>query len=181
MFPGIAAPRSRARLAVAVVAPALLLAACGSNSGYGTPTGSSGGSTAGAAKVETQSGAVGTYLTDGAGRALYLFTSDSGSTSSCTGTCASVWSPLTTHGTTGAARDARSGMLGTITRSDGSKQVTYAGHPLYYYAGDSAPGDTNGEGSDEFGARWWLVSPTGASITEGGGSTGSSGSNGGGY
>lgn len=184
MFAGLTPSRSRARLAVVVVAPALLLAACGGSSGYGSATGTSGGSTTGAATVETHSGAVGTYLTDGSGRALYLFTSDSGGTSTCTGACASAWPPLTPHGTTAAASGAKSSMLGTLTRSDGSKQVTYAGHPLYYFAGDSAAGDTNGEGSTAFGATWWLVAPTGASITQGGGSAPSgsaTGSSGGGY
>ena len=66
-------------------------------------------------------------------------------------------------------------MLATITRSDGSKQVAYGGHPLYYFAGDSATGDTNGEGVDGFGAKWWVVSPSGASITKASGSQGGGG------
>jgi hypothetical protein len=55
--------------------------------------------------------------------------------------------------------------LGTITRSDGTKQVTYDGHPLYYYAGDSGSGMASGQGSDSFGAKWWLVSPSGSDVT----------------
>jgi hypothetical protein len=62
--------------------------------------------------------------------------------------------------------------LGTITRSDGAKQVTYNGHPLYYFAGDPKAGSTTGQGSDSFGAKWWLVSPAGAAIAV----TGASGS-----
>ena len=64
-----------------------------------------------------------------------------------------------------AADGAKTADLGTITRSDGTKQVTYSGHPLYYFAGDSGPGQTNGQGSDNFGAKWWLVAPAGAKIT----------------
>jgi hypothetical protein len=64
-----------------------------------------------------------------------------------------------------AAGGAKASDLGTITRSDGTKQVTYDGHALYYFAGDSAAGQTNGQGSDSFGAKWWLVAPTGSKIT----------------
>ncbi|HUN38126.1 MAG TPA: hypothetical protein VMU95_39550 [Trebonia sp.] len=77
--------------------------------------------------------------------------------------------------------------LSTITRSDGTKQVTYDGHPLYYFAGDSSAGQANGQGSDSFGAKWWLVSPAGAdvtatvtSFTAGSSGSGSSGSGSGG-
>src|SRR6202042_1288036 len=68
-------------------------------------------------------------------------------------------------GTVTAAGSAKSSDLGTITRSDGTKQVTYDGHPLYYFAGDSGAGQANGQGSDNFGAKWWLVASTGAEIT----------------
>ena len=73
--------------------------------------------------------------------------------------------------------------LGTITRSDGTKQVTYKGHPLYYYISDTKAGQTTGQGSNNFGALWWLVSPSGAAITKSvsGGSSSSSSSSGGGY
>jgi hypothetical protein len=64
-----------------------------------------------------------------------------------------------------AGGDAKASDLGTITRSDGTKQVTYDGHPLYYFSGDSAAGQVNGQGSDGFGAKWWLVSPAGTQIT----------------
>jgi hypothetical protein len=64
-----------------------------------------------------------------------------------------------------AAGTAKASDLGTITRSDGTKQVTYNGHPLYFYSGDSGPGTASGQGSDMFGAKWWLVAPTGANVT----------------
>jgi hypothetical protein len=73
--------------------------------------------------------------------------------------------------------------LGTITRSDGKKQVTYKGHPLYYYAADSSPGQTSGQGLNQFGAKWWLVAPSGTAITSsgsGGSSSGGGGSSSGG-
>src|SRR5207253_10800819 len=67
-----------------------------------------------------------------------------------------------------AAGGAKASDLGTITRSDGTKQVTYDGHPLYYFVGDSAAGQANGQGSDNFGAKWWLVASSGAKITASG-------------
>jgi hypothetical protein len=68
-------------------------------------------------------------------------------------------------GTATAAGSAKASDLGTITRSDGTKQVTYDGHPLYYFVGDSGPGTATGQGSDNFGAKWWLVSPAGSDVT----------------
>jgi predicted lipoprotein with Yx(FWY)xxD motif len=169
-------------LATAVAAPAVLLAACGGSSG-GTASpatsGSSGGSSgSGTAQVATHGSGSATYLTDSAGRSLYLFESDHGSTSTCNGACVSAWPPLLSKGQPTAAPNAHAGMVGTITRSDGSKQVTYAGHPLYYYAGDANAGETNGEGLNGFGALWYLVSPSGATITHLSASSGSSGSGG---
>jgi predicted lipoprotein with Yx(FWY)xxD motif len=107
------------------------------------------------------------HLVDGSGRTLYLFEADSGATSTCSGACASAWPPVTTNGDPAATGAAKGGMLGTSARDDGSTQVTYAGHPLYRYAGDSAPGDTNGAGSDEFGAEWYPVAPSGEAVETG--------------
>jgi predicted lipoprotein with Yx(FWY)xxD motif len=168
------------RLAVVMAAGSLVLAGCGSSSksggtgGYGGSASSSPAPATGAksATVETHSGDLGTYLTDGSGRTVYLFASDSGGTSSCTAACTQHWPPLTTTGAPAASGGATASMLGTISRSDGSKQVTYAGHPLYYFAKDTSAGDIKGQGNDNFGAKWWVVSPTGQSITTAG--TGSS-------
>jgi predicted lipoprotein with Yx(FWY)xxD motif len=177
------------RLGAAVAAPVFLLAACGSNSSS-TSTGSSGSGSSPAgqmATVETHSGHLGTYLTDGSGKTLYLFASDHGGTSTCSGACLSALPTLVAKGTPSASGAAKTSMIGTITRSDGSKQVTYGGHPLYYFSGDSASGDTHGEGVDGFGAKWWGVAPSGGAITQGSGggssssSSGSSGSAGGGW
>jgi predicted lipoprotein with Yx(FWY)xxD motif len=140
------------------VAAGLLAAACGSAAGStaaGTPANSA--STT-ATVIESHAGSA-------SGRAVYLWAADSMNKSTCSGACAGAWPPVTTKGNVTAADGAKTADLGTITRSDGSKQVTYDGHPLYYFAGDSGPGQTNGQGSDSFGAKWWLVAPAGTKIT----------------
>jgi predicted lipoprotein with Yx(FWY)xxD motif len=104
-------------------------------------------------------------LTNGSGRAVYLWVKDTGDMSQCSGACAGAWPPVTTTGTVTAAGSAKPSDLGTITRSDGTKQVTYDGHPLYYFAGDSGAGTASGQGSDSFGAKWWLVAPNGSDVT----------------
>ncbi len=178
---------SRGWLAGALGAAAVVVAACGSttqassasapskapskssSSPSSSPSPSAGAAAPSAAgkraEVEAHSGAMGTFLTDSAGRTLYLFAADTGSTSTCSGSCAAFWPPLLTKGAPEASGGASSGMLGTTARSDGSTQVTYHGHPLYYFKEDTKPGDTNGQGSDNFGAKWWLVTPSGTSIT----------------
>jgi len=108
---------------------------------------------------------MGTYLTNGSGRALYLFAADHGGKSACSGACAAAWPPLKTTGPPKAAGGAKAGKLATMSRPDGSKQVTYGGHPLYSFTGDTAAGDTNGQGSTAFGAKWWLVTPNGTALT----------------
>lgn len=152
------------------VAAGLLAAACGTAAGSttagsataGTPA-SSGSTTA--TVIESHAGSAGAFLTNSSGRAVYLWAADGMNKSACSGACAGAWPPVTTKGTVTAASGAKAADLGTITRSDGSKQVTYLGHPLYYFAGDSGSGQTNGQGSDSFGAKWWLVAPTGTKIT----------------
>lgn len=108
---------------------------------------------------------MGTYLTGDNGRAVYLWAADHGATSNCTSACASVWPPVTTDGAPKPTGGVKASDLGTIKRSDGTTQVTYQGHPLYYYAPDTSKGQTTGQGSNSFGAKWWLVSPSGAAIT----------------
>jgi predicted lipoprotein with Yx(FWY)xxD motif len=157
---GVAAP---------IAAAALFATACTSSHTAASPDGSSSAvgsaSSASSVTVKTQNGPPGNVLADGSGRALYLFAADTGSTSTCSGACAAAWPPLTANGSVSATGDAASSDLATITRSDGTKQVTYAGHPLYYFAGDSGAGQTNGQGINGFGARWWLVAPSGQKIT----------------
>jgi predicted lipoprotein with Yx(FWY)xxD motif len=150
----------------------VLAAGCGSGGGSGGGYGSSsppatptGGSAA--AVVKTTSGKLGTFLVDGKGRALYLFEKDKGPKSSCSGACAAAWPPLTTSGTPTSSGTVDASKLGTTTRSDGTREVTYNGHPLYLYAGDSAPGQTSGQGLDQFGAEWYVLKPSGSKIDEG--------------
>jgi predicted lipoprotein with Yx(FWY)xxD motif len=103
----------------------------------------------------------GEILTDGEGRALYLFTKDVGGTSTCTGECATAWPPFTVEGEPVAGEGVDQARLGTITRDDGTTQVTYNGHPLYYYAEDVNAGDVTGQG---VGGVWFLVNPQGEQV-----------------
>ena len=157
-------------LAALALASALVLAACGSSGSSSTSTTSAPAATSAtssarpASVVATKTTSLGTFLVDAKGRALYLWDADHGSMSTCSGACAQAWPPLTTAGTPKAGGQVKASLLGTTTRSDGSREVTYAGHPLYYFEGDSAPGQTTGQGSDGFGAPWWVVSPAGKAI-----------------
>jgi predicted lipoprotein with Yx(FWY)xxD motif len=166
------------RAGIPLAAAGLLAAACSSSSS--TPATSSGGSASGSGTViTTKSGSDGTYLADGSGRTVYLWVKDSSGKSVCSGACAGAWPPVPASGTVTTSGGAQASGLGTITRDDGTKQVTYDGHPLYYFSGDSSPGQTNGQGSTGFGAKWWLVAPSGTQIT--GSGSGSSSGGGGGY
>jgi len=159
------------------VAAALMAAACGS-AASSTPSSGGASSPANASTstvITTHAGSGGTFLTDGTGHALYLWAADGMNKSTCNGACAGAWPPVQAKGTVTAAGGATASDLGTITRSDGTKQVTYDGHALYTFAGDSGPGQTSGQGSDNFGAKWWLVAPSGAQITAADTATGSSG------
>ena len=124
----------------------------------------SGASTTGTV-ITTQAGSAGAFLTDGSGRTVYLWAKDTTNMSDCSGACLQAWPAVPATGTLTATGGAQASDLGTITRSDGTKQATYDGHPLYYFVGDSGPGQTAGQGSDNFGAKWWLVGPSGAKIT----------------
>jgi len=115
--------------------------------------------------ITTHAGSAGAFLTNGSGRTVYLWAKDGMNMSACSGACAAAWPAVPATGTLTATGGAKASDLGTITRSDGTKQVTYDGHPLYYFVGDSAAGQTNGQGSDNFGAQWWLVASSGAKIT----------------
>jgi predicted lipoprotein with Yx(FWY)xxD motif len=126
------------------------------------------------AMLKTEKSSLGTVLANSAGLTVYWFAADHGDTSACTGACAAAWPPVT--GVPQAAAGVTlSGTLGTITRAGGVKQATYNGHPLYTYAGDSSPGQVNGNMVNGFGAYWYAItigSGTGASTapsTGGGG------------
>jgi predicted lipoprotein with Yx(FWY)xxD motif len=148
---------------------ALLLAAALVAAGCGSSSSSNGNTTGGAGTViTTRSGPAGTYLASSSGRAVYLFNADSMNKSTCSGSCASIWPPVVAKGTLSASGGASSSDLGSITRSDGTKQVTYNGHPLYYYTGDSGAGMTSGQGVSGFGNTWWLVGTSGSALTSSG-------------
>jgi len=117
---------------------------------------------AAAATVATVDGGLGTFLVDGDGRTLYLFTVDEPGVSNCDEACLQAWPPLLTAGAPAAAGSADAALLGTLTRDDGTLQVTYAGWPLYLFAADAAPGDVNGQGVNDV---WFVVAPDGMMIT----------------
>ncbi len=151
------------------LATALLAAACSSaataSPGSAPAAGSSASASATGTVITTHAGSAGTFLTSGSGRAVYLWAKDGMNMSACSDACAAAWPPMLATGTLTATGGAKASDLGTIIRTDGTKQATYDGHPLYYFVGDSAAGQTNGQGSDNFGAQWWLVAPSGAKIT----------------
>lgn len=151
--------------AAAIFAVALVAAACSSaysSAGYGTPSATNSQVTA--ATVGVRHTSLGRVIVDSKGRTLYLFEKDTSRHSACSGQCAQFWPPLLTRGVPVARTGVKQSLLGKIRRSNGSQQVTYAGHPLYLYVGDSKPGQTNGEGSQEFGAGWDVLAPTGKKI-----------------
>jgi predicted lipoprotein with Yx(FWY)xxD motif len=120
----------------------------------------------GPATVKTRTTKLGRVLVTSSGRTLYLFKADRGRTSACTGACATAWPPLLTKGAPKAASGATGSMLGTTRRPNGSMQVTYNGHPLYLFKQDKKAGDTTGQGVNGFGARWYVLSAGGKTITK---------------
>jgi predicted lipoprotein with Yx(FWY)xxD motif len=177
--------------ALAVLAAAVLAAGCGGSTNAsgsasaGTSSGSSAGSSggygyghgsssstpststqaaSGAATIAVRTTPLGRILVDGRGMTLYLFEKDTGMKSTCDGSCAKFWPPVTTTGAAKAGSGLDAGKLGTTARADGETEVTYNGHPLYYYAGDKQPGDTTGEGLNAFGALWYVLSPAGKEV-----------------
>jgi len=162
----------------------LLLSACGSggssDSASASTKSSSGGagSAAKTGKVATGSTSLGKVLVDPRGRTLYSFAADTPNHSVCTGSCLGYWPPAPGADAAKGAANGVTAKLGTLKRSDGSSQLTANGLPMYTYSGDTAAGQTNGQGLNLSGGLWWAVDPGGASI-EGKGSSGSSGTRGG--
>ena len=161
----------------AVVVGAIILALVAAGCGEAIPS-----SNGGPASLKLD----GRYLVDRQGHSVYLFEKDESGESYCSGACAAVWPPLETSTAPQAGVGVHDTALGTIKRSDGDMQVTYHGHPLYYYAADaSTPGKDKGEDIEQFGAGWYLVGARGEPFEpeSGSGSGSNSGSNtgGGGY
>jgi predicted lipoprotein with Yx(FWY)xxD motif len=135
-------------------------ASSGSSGGYGYG-GGGGSSSATAVTLKAVSSPLGTILVDQDGKTLYLFEADSKNKSNCSGGCLNLWPPVMANGKATAGSGVTAGMIGTAT---GSSQVTYAGHPLYWFSGDTNAGDTNGQGLDDFGGEWYAISPAGAAV-----------------
>ncbi len=170
-------------LAGAAVIPlaALAVAGCG---------GGGGGASAATAPPKTTNGApatvgvaktgLGKILVDSRGHTLYLFQKDSGTTSACTGACASAWPPLRATGKPVVGAGLTASKVGTTPRSDGKPQVTYNGHPLYGFQMDKKPGDTNGQGLTAFGASWFALTAAGNQVTGQSSNSGGTSNSGGG-
>jgi predicted lipoprotein with Yx(FWY)xxD motif len=171
--------------AMAVAAAVAIAAGCGSSSTSGSSGGSAssgsaygGGASYGnmstkavsapaaAAKGAARIGVAHGHLVDAKGRTLYLFEADKTSKSVCNGACAEDWPPTTTAGAPKAGHGVKARLLRTSRRPDRGTQVTYNGHPLYRYIGDSKPGQTNGEGISAFGAKWYMVNAGGKKIDD---------------
>jgi predicted lipoprotein with Yx(FWY)xxD motif len=126
-----------------------------------------GGTTGAGTKVAVGKTGLGRILVDSKGISLYDFPPDKGTTSVCYGACAALWPPVLTHGKPVAGPGVRASLLGTTKRKDGKVEVTYNGHPLYYWVGDHKPGQTTGQGLNQFGGPWWVLSPAGKEIHRG--------------
>jgi predicted lipoprotein with Yx(FWY)xxD motif len=164
------------RYLVTAAAAAALLAGCGGNSSTASapvPPKTAGGAPATLGLEDN--GNLGKILVDSEGDTVYRFEKDTGTKSTCTGACASAWPPVPATGKQTVAGGLSAAKLGTTTGADGKPQVTYDGHPLYRFSGDSKPGDANGQGTNAFGALWYVVSSSGNVVTTGGNSGGSSG------
>jgi predicted lipoprotein with Yx(FWY)xxD motif len=169
-----------------LAAVALVTAACGSTSSGGSS--SSGGSPSAAATAAANSSGTALrtttiggvkVLTSAKGFTLYWFVPDTSTKSNCNGTCATIWPPVKGPATAGSGV---TGKLATITRSDGSTQATYDGHPLYTYVSDTAPGQAKGNNLNASGGVWHEVTVSGAAAPASSSSSGaSSGGGGGGY
>lgn len=162
-------PRFHRRILAAAVAglAAVGLAACGSGSDDTSAAAAPPMTASGAAATVgvAPGGDLGRILVDDQNRTLYLFEKDAGGRSACSGACAADWPPLRSAGKPTAGTGLDAAKLATIARSDGKPQVTYDDHPLYLYAGDQEPGDTNGQALDAFGAPWYVLSPAGTGVT----------------
>jgi predicted lipoprotein with Yx(FWY)xxD motif len=160
---------------IAIAAPlaaVLIAAGCSSSTSgsaysagpYGSAAMASARSATGATRIGVASSRLGRIVVDGKGHTLYLFEKDKNRRSACYGQCATYWPPLLTHAKPVARAGAKQSLLGTTRRANGSQQVTYGGHPLYRFALDRKPGQIKGEGLQDFGGGWDVVSPAGKKI-----------------
>ena len=129
-----------------------------------SPAAASSGTAAMTIGLQSVSGIDGKILADGQGRSLYLFTADKSSTSTCAGACAAAWPPVTASAMPMAGGGVSQSLLGTSKRADGTEQLTYNGHPLYYFSADSGSGMAKGQGIKAFGSDWYVVDGKGSKI-----------------
>jgi predicted lipoprotein with Yx(FWY)xxD motif len=150
-------------LAAAALVPltALAIAACGGGNGSATAPAPHRQTASGSVAVSVANSRLGRILVGANGRTLYLFTKDSGTTSACSGACAAAWPPLRANGKPAVGSGASAVLVGTT----GGAQVTYNGHPLYYFVKDKKARDTNGEGLTAFGGTWFAVSAAGNRVS----------------
>ncbi len=133
-----------------------------SATGYSaSPTSPVQASPTGPARIDAAPTSLGSVLVGVEGRTVYLFTKDKGGASACTQACAAAWPPVLTAGAPQAGTGVHANLLGTIHREDGTTQVTYNKHPLYYYAKDQKAGDVLGQDLKDFGGEWYAVTPEG--------------------
>jgi predicted lipoprotein with Yx(FWY)xxD motif len=161
--------------AAALSGAVLVSAALGDASSASSPQASKG------ARVALGKTALGKVLVDAQGRTLYLFEKDKRGRSACHGACATYWPPLVSSAKPRAARGVRASLLGLTKRTNGKRQVTYAGHPLYTFIADKKAGQTTGEGLNNFGAAWDAVAASGRAVEPASDSGGTGGGYGGGY
>jgi predicted lipoprotein with Yx(FWY)xxD motif len=155
--------------AVVLVAAAFVAAILGDTSSAASQKAPKG------ALVSIHKTALGKVLADGRGHTLYLFEKDRNGMSSCNGACLAYWPAVLTAAKPRAGAGVRASLLGSTKRADGRRQVTYAGHPLYTFVGDTKAGQTTGEGLTDFGAAWDAISPNGRSIEPNASASGGSG------
>jgi predicted lipoprotein with Yx(FWY)xxD motif len=170
----ISSGRARLRILLALpaaAAAAAALVACGSAGASPSSGASSSSPAAAASTVKTATIAGVTVLTNSKGFTLYSFAPDTSTTSNCNGACAQNWPPVTGPVTAAGV----TGTFGTITRSDGSVQATFDGHPLYAFVGDTAPGQAKGNGLNAAGGLWHEITTSGTAAPTGGSSAGSGG------
>jgi predicted lipoprotein with Yx(FWY)xxD motif len=161
--------RNRWWAAPVLAGAAAVLTACGTSTPSTAPAttttpaapASSAATTGSGAVISTRSTGIGTVLTNAQGHTLYWFAIDTASKSNCNGSCATFWPPVQGTPTAAAGTSLPKG-FGAITRSDGTKQATYDGHPLYTFAADTSAGATGGNGKNLSGGFWWAMTPSGA-------------------
>jgi predicted lipoprotein with Yx(FWY)xxD motif len=153
-------------IAGGAVVVALIISGCGGGNGSGSsaPKTPAATGTGGAPLHVTTDRKLGKIIVDAKGRTLYDFVIDKGTTSVCYGACASLWPPYLTTAKPVAGSGVSAALIGTTKRKDGSTEVTYAGHPLYYYAPDRTRGQITGQALNQFGAPWYALAPNGREI-----------------